>query len=730
MKVLLVGERHTLNQRLAQLFERQGFTVLEVAFKEEAVELLAKEPIDVMLVIAPEEDAGGAEVVAATRGIRPSTHVYLLTQDGLLSQPNQRVHPVLGTKVSVNDLPTVMREEVARSESEREYLRLEWLQYAEDLVTKVGEAQTLREAGKRMVEQIQVFFECRGCALALNLDPSKPPETVAEAGDAGPATQTWKDSKAISQWLAENQAPLVIRRGRSAIPGIQRDVVKLGLGSCVCVPIATTQRMVGVLTAERAPNAEPFSESTLAVIRIAAKAFGQRLETDQAITADELRNLLQREREVTQTLEDGLAAQSETTRRLAGEIATIIDTRTGHRPGRSETIAKLSVSLAEQLDLKTDYLQEAVYLRDIGMLAGSERVFPELQPVAAAGVLGEHARMGFEVLSRSRLPSPCLEVARHHHENYDGSGVPDGLMGEEISALARVVRIVEDYVNMTASANGGQLGASPIALAHLAKESGKSYDPRFSDTFVKLIRARGITPEQETLSLIAHELRTPLTFLLGFSELLAARKDLPNQAQEMATDLHKQTEQMVTLTERLLEISRLQAGRVSLTRQWVDLNALIEDQVTKSRALSDRHTVGFQAPPYPVRVRIDATRIGQAVSNLLSNAIKYSPKGGQVLVTLEETSDEVVVHVTDQGVGIPKEKIDRLFQTFYRVELPETAKVEGLGLGLALTRAMVEAHGGRIWVVSELGKGSEFRFSLPKQGVQDERRVSVAAAER
>jgi signal transduction histidine kinase len=321
-------------------------------------------------------------------------------------------------------------------------------------------------------------------------------------------------------------------------------------------------------------------------------------------------------------------------------------------------------------------------------------------------------------------------VARHHHENYDGSGVPDGLMGEEISAFARVVRIAEDYVNMTASANGGRLGASSIALAHLTKESGKSYDPRFADTFVNLMRAQGITSDQETISLIAHELRAPLTFLLGFSELLAARKDLPNQAQEMASDLHKQTEQLVTLTERLLEISRLQAGRVSLTRQWVDLNALIEDQVAKSKVLSDHHTVRVHTPPYPVRVRIDATRIGQAVANLLSNAIKYSPKGDQVLVTLEETPDEVVVHVSDQGVGIPKEKIDRLFQTFYRVEHPETAEVEGLGLGLALTRAMVEAHGGRIWVESELGKGSVFRFSLPKQGVEYERRVSVAEAER
>ena len=156
-------------------------------------------------------------------------------------------------------------------------------------------------------------------------------------------------------------------------------------------------------------------------------------------------------------------------------------------------------------------------------------------------------------------------------------------------------------------------------------------------------------------SLIAHELRTPLTFLSGFSELLAARTDLPEQAKEMTAELHDQTEQMVELNERLLELTRLQSGRLSLTWHWVDLRDLIDTQVSQFDNLSEKHTVRFEAAAYAVRVRADTIRVTQSVANLINNAIKYSPEGGEIVVKLEEDIDEVVISVSDHGLGIPKE---------------------------------------------------------------------------
>ena len=306
--------------------------------------------------------------------------------------------------------------------------------------------------------------------------------------------------------------------------------------------------------------------------------------------------------------------------------------------------------------------------------------------------------------------------------------MPDGLAGDNIPASARLVRIVEDYVNMTSGGNEDKPVLSPTVLSYLEREGGQAYDPSMAETFAKIIRALGVTPEQETMSVIAHELRTPLAFLVGFSELLAARGDLPDQAKEMADELHKQTEQMVVLTERLLELSRLQSGRVSLTYQWVDLKELVDEQITRAQVLSAEHTVRFDAPPQIVRARVDRTRLGQVVTNLLTNAIKYSPEGGEVTVSMEETANSVTVHIADQGLGIPADKVDRLFEPFYRVQSRETRQIEGLGLGLALTRAVVEAYGGEIWVESEPGEGSVFSYSLPKEGVRTDGGVPASSA--
>ncbi|MBI4337096.1 MAG: GAF domain-containing protein [Chloroflexi bacterium] len=732
MKAILVGERATLNQRLTHLLGKHGFEVKEAISMEEVMELLAQEPVDLMLLVAPKEETLSADAIAACRDVQPSLHVFILAADGTVAELMPKVQPLFGRKVGVNDLPNVLREAISREDVEREQFRLEWLRYCEQMVGLVRTAASVREGAQKVVEFLQTTFQCRGCAVLLTPEPNQPLTTIATAGDSGPVTKACTGSETVYQWLTENQMPLLVRRGRSTIPGIQRDIVKYGLGPCAFIPIITSQRMMGALAMEREPGGDSYSDSAFSLMHTAAQALALRMEAESGTPSGELSEMLRQEREAKQSLEGAVAEGQSVLLRLARELAGIIEFRKGHRPEQSETVAKLTAIVAEQTSVKADYLLEAVYLRDVGMLAAPDLALPGASQTSLSHetTAAAHARSSFEILSRVRLPSVCLEVARHHHENYDGSGAPDGLKGEDIPVLARVVRVVEDYVNMTFSSNGGQPVSSPVALGNLARLSGKLYDPGIVEAFTRIIRAQGVTPEQETLSLIAHELRTPLTFLLGFSELLAARKDLPAQAKEMASELHKQTEQMVTLAERLLELSRLQAGRVSLTWGWVGLKDVIAEQVNRAKALTDRHTFRVESPPYAVRIRADVTRVAQALGNLLSNAVKYSPQGGEIVVKVEETPKEVVLSVSDQGLGIAKEKAERLFQPFYRVQQAETRQIEGLGLGLALTRAIIEAHGGRIWVASEPGKGSTFSFSLPKQEVGLGRDATVGQAGR
>jgi signal transduction histidine kinase len=691
--------------------ERRGFLVSDASLQDGVVDLLAKEHYDVMLVVAPEDVTAARDLVQACRDVRPSLHVYLIAADGDLALLIPGIQPAFGKKVPINDLPGQLLSQVARADIDRDHFRLEWLGYAEGVLDEVGSPQPIREAAHNVAEKLQAILQCSGSAVLLRKDPSKPPET-ASAGNADAIINACKPGTPIYEWLAENLSPLDARRGRATIPGIQREVIRFDLGPSAFAPIIAGNRLAGVVMAGRHVNQSPFAESALIVLRMTAKAFSLRLSQEQSGAADQLQEVVQHERAWRQSLEDAVAEGRAVLRRLAREVASMADARPDRGPERSETVSRLTAALAEQLEFKSEHIPEAVYLRNIGALAQADAM--------AKGGAAERARLSFEILSRVRMPSPCLEVARHHYENYDGSGVPDGLKGEEIPFLARVVRVVEDYVDMANLDRMADAVRARDAIVTLMRESGKAYDPRVADALVKLAQTKGITPEQETLSLIAHELRNPLTFLAGFSELLAARGDLPDQVKEIATELHKQTEHMVNLTERLLELSRLQSGQVSLTKQWVDLVELARDQVTKTGALSDRHTFRVLASPDPVRVRADITRVAQAMSNLLSNAVKYSPAGGEITVTLQETADEVTVAVTDEGVGVAKDRLPRLFQPFYRVLQPETMRVEGLGLGLALTRAIVEAHGGRIWAESEPGKGSKFAFALPKSAARDD----------
>ena len=148
----------------------------------------------------------------------------------------------------------------------------------------------------------------------------------------------------------------------------------------------------------------------------------------------------------------------------------------------------------------------------------------------------------------------------------------------------------------------------------------------------------------------------------------------------------------------------------------VDLNFICSEAVVRARALSARHVVTVKVDPSVPSVRADSDRLFQVVSNLLSNAIKYSPNGGEVALTTTAQNGVAEVTVVDHGLGIPPDFLKKLFSRYERFENTGGAKIVGTGLGLAITRQIVEMHGGKIWVDSEVGKGSTFHFTIPVQG--------------
>ena len=175
------------------------------------------------------------------------------------------------------------------------------------------------------------------------------------------------------------------------------------------------------------------------------------------------------------------------------------------------------------------------------------------------------------------------------------------------------------------------------------------------------------------------------------------------------------TDRLVELTEDLLDVARLQANRVALHLEPHDLVALARRVAKRLQFSTERHTLSVESDSEYVVALLDVRRVEQVVGNLLSNAIKYSPQGGPITVTVREDVErgEAVLTVRDRGIGIPVEQQSRLFARFARADNARAAGIGGTGLGLYLSRELVERHGGRIWFESAQGAGSAFSIALP-----------------
>jgi signal transduction histidine kinase len=222
--------------------------------------------------------------------------------------------------------------------------------------------------------------------------------------------------------------------------------------------------------------------------------------------------------------------------------------------------------------------------------------------------------------------------------------------------------------------------------------------------------------KSEFLANMSHELRTPLNAIIGFSEVLADRMfgELNEKQDEYLKDIHASGQHLLSLINDILDLSKIEAGRMELELTNFDLPTTLDNALTLVRERAGRHGVALRVTvdERVGQVRADERKIRQVVLNLLSNAIKFTPDGGRIDVRAVPTDGAVEVSVTDPGVGIALEDQEAIFEEFRQVGTA-AKKVEGTGLGLALSRKFIELHGGRIWVESEVGKGSTFRFTLP-----------------
>jgi PAS domain S-box-containing protein len=223
--------------------------------------------------------------------------------------------------------------------------------------------------------------------------------------------------------------------------------------------------------------------------------------------------------------------------------------------------------------------------------------------------------------------------------------------------------------------------------------------------------------KSEFVSLVSHEFRTPLTSIRGYTEMMLDGDigELSNEERDFLNTILRNATHLTEIVNDLLVVSRLEAGAIKLNLTSVDMSELIKEAIDLLRPQFNDKKQKIKtdiSQGLPI-LEADSQRINQILVNLLSNAHKYTPEGGSISVSLHHDSNWVRVDVRDSGIGLSKEEKEKLFTKFYRAENPETTKAGGTGLGLWITRSLVNMHGGEISVTSQPGKGSTFIFTLP-----------------
>jgi signal transduction histidine kinase len=227
--------------------------------------------------------------------------------------------------------------------------------------------------------------------------------------------------------------------------------------------------------------------------------------------------------------------------------------------------------------------------------------------------------------------------------------------------------------------------------------------------------------KDEFISTVSHELRTPLTSLSAALNLIAGGvlEKRPDKLAQMMQVAVGNCDRLVRLVNDILDFERIGSERLPLHRDKWDAIDLLRRAADLQQSTASKNGIHFRIDAQPLAVFVDADRILQTLTNLIGNAVKFSPAGGEIRLGArlqngdQGNTDQVVFEVQDHGRGIPADKLELIFERFQQVDASDSRTMGGTGLGLAICRAIVQQHGGRIWVESKMGEGSIFAFTVP-----------------
>ena len=357
------------------------------------------------------------------------------------------------------------------------------------------------------------------------------------------------------------------------------------------------------------------------------------------------------------------------------------------------------------------------YISAVG--AGAEKSFPILLEQMKRG---EYPPCVREILAQEPPFTACDDVKKQHIE----CGLADCYMGggvgfvDQLEYEGRVYGIVCVAVSpeMAQDEEEHELFrelatdvSSALARIEREEEHGRTEEKlREAKAFKELDRLRS-----ELMANISHELRTPLASIKGFASTLLQPdvKWSEEEQRDFLQSIDQEADRLTRLISDLLDMSRLEAGALKLEKRDYRVSEILGSVGYRLASLTEHHQLEVIVPAELPAVFVDEMRIGQVLTNMVENATKFSSKDSPITIEAQLAEDQVIISVTDRGQGIPPELLDRVFDRFYQTESIVTGRKSGTGLGLSICQGIIKAHGGRIWVESEVGEGSKFSFSLP-----------------
>ncbi len=502
----------------------------------------------------------------------------------------------------------------------------------------------------------------------------------------------------------------VIRtRGVVAIPDLLADPAyeykstweTSGLRSLLGVPMLRDGEPIGAIAVGRAQPG-PFPDKQIELLQTFA---------DQAVIAIEnvrlFTELQARTADLTRSVEQ-LTALGEVSRAVSStlEVETVLDTivsRASQLAGADGCSIYEYDEVAEQFQLRATYNLDAEFVEAI-------RAVPLRK---GEGLMGRATEM--------REPVQVPDITRPGSYR---SSVRDALIRFGYRALLSVPLLREDQIIGSLSLNRKAPGEFPREVIDVLKTFATQSALAIQNA--RLFREIADKSRQleaasrhksEFLANMSHELRTPLNAIIGFSEVLLERMfgEVNDKQTEYLQDILSSGQHLLSLINDILDLSKIEAGRMELALARFHLPQALENAVTLVKERAARHGIALKLhvdPPLGEFVG-DERKIKQVLLNLLSNAVKFTPEGGRITVKAVLTDGSVEISVSDTGIGIAPGDQGAIFEEFRQVGGAEARKQEGTGLGLTLTKKFVEMHGGRIWVESEVGRGSTFTFTLP-----------------